>query len=526
MSKLFSPVFLAMPFVAAVLFLFSLSANLSFAAGSVTVCPIGCDFTAVQPAIDAAPPQTIIMVSANTFTETLIITKSLTIQGTAMLSTTIDGNSSGPVVQIMAGTVITLVDMTLAHGSGLDIAGAQIGGGIVNYGRLTLLRVNINQNQAIGAGSNNVSEDGRPAFGGGVYNGCLGQQCGALLVVDTIIDGNQARGGDGADGADLGDGSDGGSAAGGAIYNESCGSSFCPSVTLSQTLLSGNIAIGGNGGYVNASGGIGQGGGVFNAGMAQVYEAAFIDNDAFGGAQTFAPYYFPRSDGGGVSNAGFLKVARSMFSRNRADFGGGINNHTSGSVHIKNTTISGNVAYGGGGGVHNLGVMAIEFTTIAGNEAGVPDSVRNTGWGGGLANSGAVTLAGVILADNVVYNFDQIVFEDCNGTLTSQGFNLVESVQPYCALTGSSGRDILGQPAYLAPLADNGGPTPTRGLLWVSPAIDAVPAYACSGTPLDQRGRPRPDDGDGDGTAVCDMGAFEGVISPTAVLYLPILLQE
>jgi hypothetical protein len=53
----------------------------------------------------------------------------------------------------------------------------------------------------------------------------------------------------------------------------------------------------------------------------------------------------------------------------------------------------------------------------------------------------------------------------------------------------------------LAPLADNGGPTPTVALLPGSPAIDAGDDSVCP--PTDQRGVSRPQ-----GLA-CDIGAFE-----------------
>jgi hypothetical protein len=59
----------------------------------------------------------------------------------------------------------------------------------------------------------------------------------------------------------------------------------------------------------------------------------------------------------------------------------------------------------------------------------------------------------------------------------------------------------------LAALADNGGPTDTRGLLATSPARNAGKPTSC--TPTDQRGLPRP--------AQCSIGAFEPQALPTGI---------
>ena len=56
----------------------------------------------------------------------------------------------------------------------------------------------------------------------------------------------------------------------------------------------------------------------------------------------------------------------------------------------------------------------------------------------------------------------------------------------------------------LGPLADNGGPTLTCGLLPGSPAINTGDP-ACPPPDTDQRGFPRPEG------IRCDIGAFEGV---------------
>ena len=65
-------------------------------------------------------------------------------------------------------------------------------------------------------------------------------------------------------------------------------------------------------------------------------------------------------------------------------------------------------------------------------------------------------------------------------------------------------------------LGNNGGFTPTRGLLPGSPALDAGNAAGCAGplvNGVDQRGIPRPIGGG------CDIGAFEFGFA----LYLPLI---
>ncbi len=96
--------------------------------------------------------------------------------------------------------------------------------------------------------------------------------------------------------------------------------------------------------------------------------------------------------------------------------------------------------------------------------------------------------------------------DDCAGTLTSQGFNIVST--PNCTITGPFSQvDPL-----LGPLQNNGGPTLTHALLSGSPAIDAGETPNCTdnlGAPIatDQRGLQRPANG---GISLrCDIGAFE-----------------
>jgi hypothetical protein len=90
----------------------------------------------------------------------------------------------------------------------------------------------------------------------------------------------------------------------------------------------------------------------------------------------------------------------------------------------------------------------------------------------------------------------------------SRGYNI--ETADTCHLTNTTSQ--VDTDPLLAPLAQNGGPTSTRGLYDGSPALDQIPpglGTPCQGASLsDQRGVMRPV-----GTA-CDVGAFEGSVGP------------
>lgn len=109
---------------------------------------------------------------------------------------------------------------------------------------------------------------------------------------------------------------------------------------------------------------------------------------------------------------------------------------------------------------------------------------------------------------------------DCTGVVTSQGPNFIGDPTG-CTLSGA-GDDIFNQYAFLGPLSDNGGPTPTHALLPYSHALNAGSCTDISGAPIltDQRGEPRPQG------AGCDLGAFESALSTIPLpetFYLPVI---
>ncbi|MDQ3812091.1 MAG: hypothetical protein M3336_17560, partial [Chloroflexota bacterium] len=199
--------------------------------------------------------------------------------------------------------------------------------------------------------------------------------------------------------------------------------------------------------------------------------------------------------GGGIVNMGVLTVLRSTISGNDAGFiGGGVFN--GGTLTMLNSTVSGNDAEEGGGVVNNGGTTTLNSTTITNNYA-------LHVLGGGVWNTGGGTLrvSNTIIARN---NPGGDGPSNCDGTLTSRGYNLFGST---CTVAGDrTGNKVAADPK-LGPLQNNGGPTPTHALLPGSPAINAGnPARPGSGDPAcppnDQRLRPR-------GATRCDIGALE-----------------
>ena len=198
------------------------------------------------------------------------------------------------------------------------------------------------------------------------------------------------------------------------------------------------------------------------------------------------------------------------------------------STFNQNTAAQGGAIYKGspifGGDPLELNLTSV---TIAGNTA------TNSG-GGVFVEEGNFNVTNSIIAGNSA--------GDVNGTITSQGYNLIQSATN-TTFTGGMPQttDIIGTNPLLSPLANNGGTTETMALQMNSPAIDKgnsanlqknadsnhqksknlqqnrIAGVNSPAVISDQRGVLRPiDDADipntGDGS---DIGAFE-VTAPTA----------
>lgn len=302
------------------------------------------------------------------------------------------------------------------------------------------------------------------------------------------------------------------------------------------TLLENFAGVGG--GFGGASPGPGgDGGAIASLGELVVRRSTFEGNQGGQGGQGGAA---TGGRGGAIAvPAGVALIESSTFVANAsgdgrngaADGAGGAIWVGGGDVTLNNTTLSGNLigatAAGGtstGGGLQiSSGTVRLRNVTVAAN--------LSNGAGGGIArNGGTLQIANSIVGGNTSSG---TASEDCTGSLSSLGFNVVR-VNNGCAAslvaTDQSGTAAAPLEPLLGALAVNGGPTRTHALSAGSPAIDAGDPADCLGWDptlgvdfpfiADQCDETRPTDGDGDNSVVCDAGSFEAptFVAPTWLL--------
>ena len=235
-------------------------------------------------------------------------------------------------------------------------------------------------------------------------------------------------------------------------------------LTLSNSIVTGNTAIGG----------VADGGGIYvnSIGSANITNTTISNNTA-------------TDDGGGVFGFGTTNITNSTINNNVAiaatGDGGGV--YIVGDTNITNSTISGNIANSEGGGVYvkagSRPDATITNTTITNNQAPV-------GKGSGLAAFGSIqntTVTSSIIAGNVNSDVDELT--GGSNAIQSGGNNLIGTGNATTKFNVTT--DITGvtNPG-LEPLVDNGGPTQTHALQVGSIGIDA--GSNSQGLTTDQRG--------------------------------------
>jgi hypothetical protein len=546
-----------------------------------TGTPASCTETALNAALVGggtitfncgAAPHTILSSSAKS------ITLDTTLDGGSLI--TLDGQDGDRLFEVSSGAVLTLRNIVLAHGfatgdggaiyngsSGADIPGSVIlenstirdsiagasGGAIVSTGPLTITNSLLEGNSALNGGAL------YPRFGGAtttIINSTLRYNTaadatngwgGAMLIWDgasvTIEGGeiysNTARVGGGIynhaaavpsmvelkpDAVVRENMASGGS--GGGIYNQGV-------ITLTGTLLKDNRATSGGGLYhdgpkatlmgvtLQGNSALAGGGLYINSGEARLTDVTLSGNAA-------------ELRGGGIYNLSpstFLtdvgmsgNAVTNLFGSPGAG-GGGLYN--SGSVSLQNATLSGNsTANGSGGGLYNVGTVTLLNVTVSGNSA----SFNGGGIGSG---AGATALSHVTVIGNSAGvsggGLDRIgglvsVRASLVGDSPSGGNcgGTISNLGFNLATDSTCGFNTVAN-LLLGPLANNGGLTLTHSPQPGSPAIDVV-AVGCPPPTTDQRGGSRPLDGDGNGSAACDAGAVEyGTI--ISKVYVPLVIR-
>ncbi len=431
-----------------------------------------------QAIADAAPGDTIHFSATGTITLTsgeLLIGKHLTIAGPGARTLTVSGNDQSRAFNVASGVTAEISGLTVTRGLVRGLlghpGGDAGGGGILNDGTLTLRAVTVRDNRAIGgpgvsgnngprapegctlsscAPSGGAGSAGGNAEGGGILDK------GRLTLQDSTVSANLAIGNDGGPGGRGGAGDD------------------------NQASRGGPGGKGGNGGV----GGAGKGGGVFDSGTLAVTNSTLDGNTVIGG---FGGAGGAGGDGGsgtnlqsGTTNPG-AGGAGGNGGASGAGEGGGTHDPNSNAA-FTNATVSANAAQRRAGGA--LGGSGGSGSPM-GNLGGL--GLTGEGRGGGIfiGGGGTATLGNTIVALNSAPLGPNIV-----GSFGNLGHNFVD-----------------GDPS-LGSLQNNGGSTDTRAPLPGSAAIDAV-TTGCPPPQTDQRGVLRAQDGDANGTASCDTGAFE-----------------
>lgn len=253
------------------------------------------------------------------------------------------------------------------------------------------------------------------------------------------------------------------------------------------------------------------GGGISNLGKMSLYNSTISGNTVTGAY-----------NGGGMYLGGDTLIQNSAILNNQAPVTAGGIYIASFKTTIANSTIGGNKTDGSGGGLAApAGTTYLFNVTITDNFA--DNENNNVGDAGGIYSSGTAQfyIMNSILANNYIENGMVDTLDDCAGSVSSQGYNIVRTTSG-CTIFATTGDKFTYDPKVNV-LGNYGGLTQTYSLQSNSPAIDNGNPGNCTmanqglNTVLkqDQRGYGRPANGGVSNT--CDIGAFEyNAVSPVA----------
>jgi CSLREA domain-containing protein len=393
----------------------------------------------------------------------LDLTGTVQVVGASRTGTILEGYSSDRFFEVRPGASVRLENMTLQNATS-----NQAGGAVMNREALTIQNCTIQHNLADGAVGGAIYSIGTTVLDissstfdtntSGTNGGAIANHGTATIQTVSFI-GNSAL------------------ERGGAIYQSPLGSLTIDGVTF----------------YDNHT--IEDGGAIYADAPTTIAGATFIQNTAAAGG----------IGGGAIYCADTMSVDDSSIVFNTSGaWAGGISTSALCTLALTNVTVHGNQAANEGGGIRTAGggTITLANVTVTGNISDTDDTGFDSGGGIDCSTGGTVTLRNTVVADNLA----KLVPSDCQGTLTSQGHNLLRTTTG-CTMTLGMG-DQTGVDPALGTYGNNGGPTGTRMPNAGSPLLDAGdPGTPGTGgttcTALDQRGYVRP------AGSACDIGAVE-----------------
>ena len=343
----------------------------------------------------------------------LAVDTSVAINGPGANVVAIDGDRASRVALVRSFFVprltVTISGLTIRGGRHLETASGSGGGGILNEAtRLTVQDCVVSDNETIGRDYLGVQGSVR-AFGGGIAS-----TVGMLELINTAVINNTATGGNGDTTAGNTARAEGEQGAGGGI------GSMTP-LTLTNCIISGNVARGGDGVPGAADGvisvGRGIGGGLYTTSPTVITGSRIEGNSAVGGRGREGGYGGPGLAGGiavesSSVRAADMTITTSTVRDNTAVGGPGGDRATSGNGGRGGYGFGGGLFLWAGGGASTLKVLS---STFSGNAAvgGKGGQALSTG---GAAGSGGDAFGGAFQTNTQVDNYSVVVE---NSTLTN-----------------------------------------------------------------------------------------------------------
>jgi CSLREA domain-containing protein len=406
---------------------------------------------------------------------TLVVGHDLTITGPSG-GLVIRRNAADPafrILRVQSSTTATFKNLTIRNGRTALQGG---GGGIVNYGTLTLVRCTVGRSSST-SGAGGIDSHG------------------SLTLTNSSVVDNDGTG----------------------IVQHNHATLRVTRSTVADNTGAGIENLGGELVLTRSSVMSNRNGGVqVEWGTSSLDLAKITDNTTSG-------------SGGGISLfRGMLTLTNSTVARNSAEDGGGVAN-IGGDLDISRSTLNNNTASNRGGGIFSTvddnfgrlsGTVTLTNSTVSRNAADQGGGIENSdrlGGAGVEVRSSTIALNTASDAGGGVHNGED-GFESVNrvslvNTIVAKnsapvGPDAVRAFARFSLIGDGAGSGIsntngnlMGVDPRLGALADNGGPTRTHALLAGSPAIDAASATDSPAT--DQRGVARPQ-GAGD-----DIGSYE-----------------